>query len=383
MTLQIFVLCLDAMAVAGLIGLAIVLLWGLLALAHLLLTLPMRRAERARLFLDEIASAVHQGRPVEETLISLAHSRDLSMGVHFHLLTAWLEEGFNLDGALANVPRFLPPQINATLRAGLKMAELKKVLPACRQLLTDATSQTRAAINYLVVLTFVITPMSLFVAGLLQIKVMPKFRELSEGTGFGMAHSGFNFIYDNFPLLIGIQGFVLLCLWAAVLAYIAGPQLVAWFPFLDELRYWIPWRRKRLQRDFSTMLSVLLDSGVPEAAAVALAADCTANGTFQRRAAQVAAQLKGGLTLPQAVASLDESGEFSWRLANAIHGQGGFFRALAGWHESLDARAFQQEQAAAHVVSTALVLWTGVFVGVIAISIFAFLISITNGGVLW
>ena len=57
-------------------------------------------------------------------------------------------------------------------------------------------------------------------------------------------------------------------------------------------------------------------------------------------------------------------------------GAGGFLQALAGWHESLDAKAFQQEQAAAHGITSALVLWSGLFVGAVVISVFMFLVSI-------
>jgi type II secretory pathway component PulF len=42
---------------------------------------------------------------------------------------------------------------------------------------------------------------------------------------------------------------------------------------------------KKLQRTFSAMLAVLLDGGVPEAEAVRLAGDCTANEICRRRAA--------------------------------------------------------------------------------------------------
>jgi hypothetical protein len=93
--------------------------------------------------------------------------------------------------------------------------------------------------------------------------------------------------------------------------------------------------------------------------------------------------LKQGLSLTEAVKAMDDSGEFGWRLTNATHGAGGFLRALAGWHESLDAKAFQEEQAAAHGITSALVLWTGLFVGAIAISVFMFLVSLTNTAVLW
>ncbi len=149
------------------------LVGGVLFLAHFLLTLPMRRAERARLFLDVIETAVKSGQPIEEALISVSQSRDLSMGVRFHVLAAWLEQNLRLGDALAKVPRFLPPQITAMLMAGQKIGDLRKVLPACRQLLKDAVSQTRAAISYLVILTFVITPLGTWIFGILQIVVVP------------------------------------------------------------------------------------------------------------------------------------------------------------------------------------------------------------------
>ncbi len=138
-----------------------------------------------------------------------------------------------------------------------------------------------------------------------------------------------------------------------------------------------------MQRDFSAMLAVLLDAGVPESDALALAGDCAANRIFQKRVARAQAALKQGVKLTQAVEMIDDAGEFRWRLAQVIGGPGGFVRAIAGWNEALDARAFQQEQAAAQLVTTALVVLNGIFVGAIAISVFDMLISITNQGLLW
>ena len=371
---------------AGGFGMFIVVLVGVLLLIHFLLTLPMRRAERARLFLDLIETAIKQGRPVEETIISLTQSRDLSMGPRFHLVAAWLEQNLPLHEALAKVPRFLPPQVTAMLLAGRNIGDLRKVLPACRQLLKDAVSQTRSAISYLVILTFVITPTGMWVAGVLEVFVMPKFKEIFEGAlGGGMQAlpGGIGFVFDHLWTLIEIQAVFLFLLWLAAFVYVGGPRIVSWFPFLQRIHYWMPWRRKRLQRDFSAMLAILLDSGAPEPEAVALAADCTANKIFRQRAARAVDGLKQGLKLTQAVQAMDGSGEFGWRLTNAFHGGGGFFKALAGWHEALDAKAFQEEQAAAHGITSALVLWSGLFVGAIVISVFMLLVALINMVNLW
>lgn len=368
------------------VGILLVVQAGVLSLVHFLLTLPMRRAERARLFLDLAQSAIEQGRSVEETLISVSQSRDLSLGPRFHLVAAWLEQNLPLNEALAKVPRFLPPQVTAMLMAGRKIGNLKKVLPACRQLLRDAVSQTRGAINYCVILTFVITPMGMGVVGVLKVFVLPKFREIFEGSlgsGVGAMPRGIEFILNHAGTWIALQAGMLLLLWLAALVYMGGPRVVGWFPVLERIHYCLPWRRKRLQRDFSTMLAILLDSGVPEPEAVALAADCTANKVFRQRAACAVDDLKRGMSLTQAVQEMDDSGEFGWRLKNAFHGTGGFFKALAGWHESLDAKAFQEEQAAAHGITTALVLWSGVFVGAVVISVFMLLVSLIDTAVLW
>jgi type II secretory pathway component PulF len=373
----------DFLNILFLFGVWIALPGGILFLTHFLLTLPMRRAERARLFLDVIETALKNGQPVEEALISISQSRDLSMGAYFHLVTAWLEHNLRLGDALAKAPRFLPPQITAMLEAGQKIGDLGKVLPACRQLLKDAVSQTRGAISYLVILTFVITPAGVFIFYFLQIMVVPKYLEIFEGALAAGDVTQVAFLYHHQWAIILLQVFLLLALWLMALLYMGGPRVVSWFPILERIHYRLPWRRKRMQRDFSTMLAILLDSGVSEPDAVTLAADCAANVVFRRRAARAVDALKEGRKLTQAVQAMDDSGEFGWRLANAFHGGGGFLRALAGWHESLDAKAFQQEQAAAHGITTALVLWSGLFVGAVVISVFMLLVSLIDAGVLW
>jgi len=54
----------------------------------------------------------------------------------------------------------------------------------------------------------------------------------------------------------------------------------------------------------------------------------------------------------------------------------GFSRALAGWQESLEAHAFQQEQLFSQIVSTAFVLANGLMVGLAAVGVFHFLTGI-------
>ena len=92
------------------VTLLLLLLWaiilgGILSLFHFLLSLPMRRAERARTILDLIETALQQGEPVEQALISISQSREQSVGVRFHLFVAWLDKGLRIDEALACAAR--------------------------------------------------------------------------------------------------------------------------------------------------------------------------------------------------------------------------------------------------------------------------------------
>src|SRR5689334_19156154 len=113
---------------------------------YYLLSLPMRRQERARFFLDLINIALRQGKPIEQTIVEISNSQDTSPGLRFHLVAAQIENGLRLGDALKKVPRFLPPQVTAMLRAGESLGDIRKVLPACNYLVKDAQSNVRGAV---------------------------------------------------------------------------------------------------------------------------------------------------------------------------------------------------------------------------------------------
>lgn len=138
----------------------------------------------------------------------------------------------------------------------------------------------------------------------------------------------------------------------------------------------MPWRRLRMQRDFSTMLALLLDDGVPEAKALRLAAGCAANVRCRAAADRAVHELEQGARLPEAVRDLGGAGEFGWRWRNAAVRGHGFAAALAGWHEALAAKAFQRQQAASQLVSTGFVLLNGVMVGLVALGLFELLVAV-------
>lgn len=362
---------------------------GATYLIYFLFTLPLRRNERARMFLDLLELGLKEGRSPEAAITGAAASRDRSLGARFHLLAAYLEQGMRLASALEQVPRLVPPQIRAMLKTGERIGDMAKVLPACRQLLKDGVSQVRGALNYLILVVFALTPAMVVVPLVFRIQVLPKFNEVFAGMLAGRPLPAFTrlvFGLNSFSTFIQV-GIVSLIMVLA-LAYLGGPRLHGWLHrAMPGLQDWLlcrlPWRRKRLQRDFSTMLALLLDAEVPEAEALSLAAESTGNVIIVRRAESARQLLTEGVKLPEAIGVMDDGGELKWRLANALKRGGGFLRALAGWHEALEARAFQLEQAAAQITTTVLVLFNGLIVASIVIAVFLVFVMLINEGALW
>lgn len=355
---------------------------------HFLLSMPVRRRDRARFFLDLLEMVLDQGRPVEPAILSAAEGRDNVMGMWFYMVAAHLEGGARLGEALEKVPSFLPPQVNAMLRAGEKLGDLKKVLPACREVLRVAPDTVRTTLHYMVAILLFFAPASCWVISLLTTYVTPRFREVAESSNVPLApYVQFVFALGNSFVLVGYEVLVFVGLTMVAAIYIGGPALVQRFqfrsvPVVDWITWRVPWKQKKLLRAFSAMLAVLLDGGVPEAEAVRLAGESTANEICRRRARRVIAALAGGAKLDDAVRAFDDTGEFHWRLTNATHAQGGFLNALRGWHAALDARAFQQEETVTHAVTSGLVIMNGIIVALVATAMFGVLISILKGELL-
>ena len=352
-------------------------------LLHFLLSMPMRRRDRALFFLDLLETVVNRDQSVERAIVSAAENHDRAIGVRYFMVAAHIEGGARLGEALEKVPTFLPPQVNAMLRAGEKLGDLKKVLPACREVLRIAPDTVRTTMNYMVAILLLFAPIAVWLISLLMIYVVPKFKEVAADSGVQIWPLS-QFVLAITPQLVTFEICIFAVLMAVALVYIGGPGFVRWFqfrnvPVVDWITWRIPWKQKKLLRAFSAMLAVLLDGGVPEGEAVRLAGESTANEICRHRAQRVVASLEKGVKLDDAVRAFDGSGEFHWRLTNATHAHAGFLNALRGWHEALDAKAFQQEETATHALTSGLVILNGLVVALIATAMFGILIAILRG----
>jgi type II secretory pathway component PulF len=342
----------------------------LAGVAYYLISRPLRREERTRFLLEMIESALEQGQAIEHYIVSLAQTRDGSLGTRFYLLAAHLEQGRSLCEALEKVPGLGPPQLAAMLGVGESLGDYGRVLPACRGLLQDGLSEARAVINYQVGFAFIINPIIAVVLPHVAAMVLPVFQDISQSMGIPVL-PGFAFTVRVLPWVCVVQLLLVLAFYFFAMLFLGGPRFVTWvearlLPAADWLWLRVPWRRKRLQSDFSAMLALLLDAHFPEERAVTLAALSTANTAFIRLGRNASERLRAGVKLADALQCIDDTGEFRWRLKNAGQSGGRFFLALNGWHEWLHARAYQQEQAAAQTISTGLVLLNAVSVAMVA-----------------
>jgi type IV pilus assembly protein PilC len=369
-------------SVAGLLP-ALVFLY----VVWLLVSAAQRRQQRARCFMDLVGIGLKQGRTIEQTIESLSASHVQDLGIRFHLLAAWLERGLRFSAALAEVPRFLPAHVRSMLRVGEEIGDLQRVLPVCRSTLQDAFSGTQKNINNLMVLLFV-SPVGPLLVWLMAIWVFPKFDQIVAdmtaeaplaANPAAWSHAAFEWslLLANVTLVVWVLFFLVTCLQGAV-AWLLRWVIPGWSRLADAISFRIPWLFRRMQRNFSAMLALLLDAGIPEEKSIQLAAESTGNGLFVRRAGRVLEELRSGVKLTEAVRWLDDAGEFRWRLRNAFHGENRFAAALAGWHESLEARAFQQEQAFSQALTTGFVLMNGLMVGLATVAVFKALVGITE-----
>jgi type II secretory pathway component PulF len=347
---------------------------------------PARRNERARFFLDLLQTALDTGQSPERAIVAISETRERSVGAHFHLLAAHIEEGATLGDALGRARNFLPVGVAEALRIGAAEQALPKMLPAARAMLNDANSRLRGALHYVVVFLLVMLPASALFLPFLSIYLWPKFQLILQDLEVSPPHLTVA-VFENIGwITLGETGFLAVIMLCAFF-YVGGPNVGGWMRFFgawpDRLLLQLPWRRERAQRDFTAVLAILLDAGLKEDRAVELAARASANVVLKRRAAKVISALRAGVDLPEALHKIESGSEFRWRLENALRGGKGFFAALRGWHESLEARAFQSEQAAAHVITTFIVVLNGALVTLVMAAVFLILIAVIDEGVLW
>jgi type II secretory pathway component PulF len=326
---------------------------------------PRWRA-RTRLVVRILEQCVRTGRSVEAGLVELAGSGDPAVGRRLRRLAILLELGVPLEEALRREPRLLLPEVAATLRAGLRLGDLQRILPLCRDWLDAPRPRLAGSIAYLAWLAFGLAPATTLWSWISTRSLVTSFAGVVAEYDLdgSIPLSGWT-DWARMGFLLSMVG---TAIGLATLALVlAGPWSRPWLqtrrlPWFDALLWRLPWHRKRSLRTFTMVLATLLDAGMPEPEAVRMAAECTGQEILRRRARVVEEALTAGCSLPRALGRLESRGELEWRLNNAARSQEGFTAALRGWEQSLAAQAAVQEQVAAQLLVCSLIVLSGLWV---------------------
>ncbi len=362
-------------------------LWLLVGLAPLVIFFalaawsshaPLRRMETARLLLDLIQSSVENDKDPRESIIAASRTLDPEIAETFHDIACGLERGETIAQSLKYSGIRLPPAFTPIIAIGERTGRLNELLPAADRILRDGQKINRNTAASVIGLAFVVAPFAILMLAMLRVYVFPKFNAIMADMLGGKAPELASWAFAPDSQWLNAHILLMLLIWGSVLVYVATSQGLLSGTIADRINLLIPWRRRRMQRDFSTALGVLLDASLDESESVRLAADASGNQSFRERAGLILENLAQGMSLPEAVRPLDNDGQFRWRLSNAADASLGFMKALAGWQEDLDARAFFQEQAMTHGLAAFLVVWNGIVVGGIAFCVFQFLVHTLN-----
>jgi hypothetical protein len=224
------------------------------------------------------------------------------------------EQGRSLADALEKVPGLGPPQLAAMLGVGESLGDYGRVLPACRELLHDGLSESRALINYQVGFAFILNPV-IAVGCRLWRRIGARRCWTLAARWARISPSTIRLHHARLPWVCLLQLLLVLALYFFSVLFLGGPRFVSWLeaallPAADWMWLRVPWRRKRLQCDFSAMLALLLDANLPEEQAVTLAALSTANAAFIRLGRQAVERLRAGGIWPRRCNALTTPANF-------------------------------------------------------------------------
>lgn len=242
--------------------------WAMMRIAQLLIALPLRRKERSLCLLELVQTALDENKGVEQTIASFAKYSEGGRWRWLRTLASHLEKGGELPEVLELLPGIVPERVAGILSAGSRAGSLKKVLPSCRDALGDFSS-SQNAMNYVNVFMFSFAFMNAFMCYIFSLAFAPHMKTILYDYGTREIPSPLRLLSSHLMMYVFIAFGMGLCWFFVVLM---GGGRFARRTKLGSLCYdlvnlWLPWRRRRLLRDFSSIPTILLDGGVPDAGA--------------------------------------------------------------------------------------------------------------------
>jgi type II secretory pathway component PulF len=350
-------------------------LFFLCFLIYWTVSMPFRRREKALLILDLMeVGAIDK---IDNNSVYPWQPKFFERKFFRQLQTLFLliSSGASFSASIKGTSLYFPPRILRMIEAGEQLGNVRRILPACKTALEESNSKSRARMNFIP--PFILMLFVSAVIPFLAVKIIPQMGHVFEE--MEIKNTGItSYFLSN---AVGIQNyvnFVVSVIYWMLLGFCFAPRKV--IQYFERKGPFTPWTKKRIRRDFSQVLAMSLHAGVSESDAISMSAKATGSEKMIRKGQHAIDELKNGKKLVDSLKSFDRSGELSWRFAmfqNNDHAT----PCLAGWHESLEARAFKEEQTFAHIISTILILILGTAVGLLAFISFDFLISIIGQSV--
>lgn len=348
---------------------------------------PLRQRNRANCLLGALRFGRGRGLSVESVLQSMAEGR-LIRHRGIRRAARAVSAGGDVEQAFHGLGTAVPLQVRGFLAAGTRLGDLNRVLPLAERVVARQRSRTEAFSHYLFLILFYWG--ILFFVSLSQIIILPKYRRIFDNM-FGLEN---NPLSDSGALqAAGVFGYILTAITVLLVlvaaSYILDRRCIAHrlrLPLDFLVQAVLPWRRKRSRRDFGLMLAACLEAGLQESEAVKLAAASTGDEWLKHQARRAGFLLSEGDSLPDVCALLfDRTGELAWRLRTSQTGDKGpgALDAIEGWCRYLEAGAYRDEQAAAQLGSTIMLLGAAVFVGLMAYALLHPLAQLVEGMSLW
>ncbi len=345
---------------------------------------PLRKRNRARAFLDALQLGIESGQTPEETVRAIQESGEHKLGSAFEEFAQHVTRGQDVVTALRATPAFLQPQVRGMLESAFKTDNLAAGLELARQTVTPGVSRSRATMNYGILFVFygvhLLTILGI-VSGL-QVFILPKFAAIFEDLGIGATVAPM-----PFGLMIGATAAV----WGLACAFFLWADSSLMLPSTSKLISRVrlrlaPWRRKRCRYRFSLVLGRMLEAGCGETEAVRNAAEATGESAYMILCSKADKALADGMTLPDVLTRyFDPSGELAWRMESfgAQQDYTGLTSSLEAWGRYLDAAAFKNEQMAAQITSTVLLLLMAGVVALAVVTFFTPLIKMIESFTIW
>lgn len=365
----------SALAIAGwVIALAanLFLLGAFLYVVYCFVSLPWRRREQAAIVLDLLEMGLSDGKSPEAALAEIYDTPTADFPIQLHKLAAHLKTGLTLSEALQKVPEVLPRPVLALLLKGLGRVEPLRLVRACRDCLGAPVDSRQGILFLLLVVTTQFMGAGCGFAVFMKNRIVPSLEEvLGDAMGSVATISAPLLFAGSFWVVLGLYVGVSLLILGTVFRRLSGASRLekAVGPYIDVL---VPWQRERVRANFASALALYLDAGFSEEDALLSAAGSTGNKRWESRSLQAVARLQQGEPFQRVLTSLDEAGEFQWRLRHAFHGIAGtgggparFHAVLQGWTDFLRLRADQLEIKATQLLLVFFTLTLGLLVGLI------------------